>query len=113
MRVAMQTTTSDLDPYIEAFRHVVRDVPARRELLWILAMMKGDHRTAREFEELEPALLPNLSPIVSRHWRARRLSPRPGTERSLFDAIWDERLEHHLARFGAGGCHCPECGESS
>lgn len=95
---------------VEAFERMNRDAAARREMLWLQAMIKGERREARELEALEPKLRRRIAPVVSRHWRAeRRARADPKAERELYEAIWDERLDHHIARFAGKACSCPEC----
>lgn len=95
---------------IEAFDRLCRNAPARRELLWLRAMSKGDRDTARELEGLEPGLRRRLAPVVTRHWHEqRRSSLGPKAEAALYSKVYDERSDHHLARFGGRACSCGEC----
>lgn len=95
---------------IEALERLCRDAPARRELLWLRAMSKGDRDMARELEALDPGLRRRLAPIVSRHWHERRAAgPCSKAEAELYDAVYDERSDHHLARFGGRACLCGDC----
>ncbi|MBK8998828.1 MAG: hypothetical protein IPM35_24150 [Myxococcales bacterium] len=95
---------------IEAFDRLCRDAPARRELLWLMAMSKQDRDTARELEGLDPGLRRRLAPLVTRHWHERRAHGLgPNGEAELYAAAYDERSEHHLAHFGGRACACGEC----
>lgn len=105
----MEALQSD-DFDVDAFDRLCRNAPARRELLWLMAMSKGDRATARDLEGLDSGLRRRLAPIVTRHWRerhAQRVGPR--AEAELYQVVWDERSAHHLARFGGRACRCAEC----
>ena len=105
----MQETHRD-DFDVETLDRLARDARARRELLWLLAMIQGDLGSARDLEAVDPKLRGRLAPVVARHFRqerSRQGATRPTSE--LYEAIWTERYAHHAARHRGLSCACGEC----
>ena len=103
------------DPGVVA--RIIADRRARRELIWLSHMAKGDHENARDIERYDPHVRRRLAPSFARLWSAlhacecgycNRTTGREG----LYGLLFDQRWRHHAARYAGVSCACLDCGGS-
>jgi hypothetical protein len=93
---------------------LARDAPARRELIWLLAKIKGDHQHAREIERFDSGIRRRLAPLMAKAWHALHGGgASPKTPTKLYELAFDQRFAHHAARYAGGVCRCIQCQPSS
>ncbi len=107
-----QIQESDLE--IRTQERLARDPQARRELLWLMAMLDDDQPRARELEGLDAGIRRRLAPLVSRCWHALHARNDGSTAgRELYARAWTERFAHHAARYRGVRCGCAQCREGA
>ena len=103
------------DPGVIA--RVIDNRKARRELIWLSHMAKGDHANACDIERYDRHIRRRLAPSFARLWRAlhttecRYCNAGLGRE-TLYAILFDQRWRHHAARHAGVPCTCLDCGGS-
>lgn len=81
---------------IRVFERLIADPEARRELLWLRAMEKGDDGDACDIERVDPGVVARLRAA------GFDIDVRPDDERrgrrERFGRMMDEREEQHMVR---------------
>lgn len=98
--------------FVRALDHIAHDPGARRELLWIRALERGDAATAESIERVDPGVADRLEPLALRVLECALPNTdmnNPGVLRELYLRVHDERFRHHCARFTRETCGCIEC----
>ncbi|MCC6899063.1 MAG: hypothetical protein IT377_08815 [Polyangiaceae bacterium] len=103
----LDADSQDFDPAV--YDRLARDAPARRELIWLLAMIKGDHQHARELEGLDSGIRRRLAPLMAKTWHQLRRQGEGRGQGELYQRAFDQRFAHHAARYRAVSCACKEC----
>lgn len=97
----------EFDPAVHD--RLARDAPARRELIWLLAKIKGDHQHARALEGLDSGIRRRLSPLMARTWHELHRQGDGRGSGELYERAFDQRFAHHAARYRGASCPCREC----
>lgn len=90
---------------IDALERIGLNPIARRELLWIRAKEKGDRRTARDYERMDPGLKARMQALLEQRPEDRR----PG---DAYARLWHVRYDAHAGDLRSIACSCPVCVES-
>ncbi len=97
---------------VGALERIAHDPAARRELVWVRALERGDAAAAARIERADPGVKGRLERLAMRILECA-LPPAdlddPGMRRELYLRIHDERFRHHCARFAKTPCGCIEC----
>ena len=94
----------------EIIKNICRDDKARRELLWLRAMEKGDEDAVEILERSDPGLRDRMSGYEMKleEKEVRSASAR----REAFGRFWDECFERHSRPARPLRCDCHDCSGS-
>ena len=89
----------------QAIQRITQDDGSRRELLWLRAVEKGDERSRRDLEEIEPGLRRRM-----RHARARIEAAAESDRGPTAGRLWDEMYARLIGgQQAAVACDCLDC----